>query len=146
LHYFIQLNLLKQLSINYLPNKSLIVTNNIVDGYPCYLFFNSNGEIVHKAYGKREISNFLNLLQKVPNPDFQYYTLRKKYEENKQDKTILKKLLNASMEAEPEDKQDLIKAYLSQKPAIENESRSTGHHGCNPFFPRHWLPITFESS
>lgn len=98
--------------------------NYQVDGYPCYLFFNPNGEIVHKAYGKREISNFLNLLQKVPNPDFQYYTLRKKYEENKQDKTILKKLLNASMEAEPEDKQDLIKAYLSQKPAIETKAEA----------------------
>src|SRR5690606_13833837 len=27
--------------------------NYQVDGYPCYLFFNPNGEIVHKAYGKR---------------------------------------------------------------------------------------------
>lgn len=98
--------------------------NYQVDGYPCYLFFNPNGEIVHKAYGKREISNFLNLLQKVPNPDFQYYTLRKKYEENKQDNTILKKLLNASMEAEPEDKQELVSAYLSQKPAIETEAEA----------------------
>lgn len=95
-----------------------------VDGYPCYLFFSPQGEIVHKAYGKRDIPNFLNLLKKIQDPDSQYYTLRERYKENKIDVQVLKLLLNASMEAEPEDKQELIQAYLAMNPDVQSNAEA----------------------
>lgn len=95
-----------------------------IAGYPCYLFFNANGEIVHKAYGKREVANFMELLNRASNPDKQYYTLRKKYNSNPKDRSTLAKVIRSGKDAEPADYRELLKAFFAGNTEVNSEAEA----------------------
>jgi thioredoxin-related protein len=47
---------------------------------PSFLFFDSNGEILHKDVGAKNVKEFIELTSKAADPGQQYYTLLKLYE------------------------------------------------------------------
>lgn len=91
-----------------------------ISAYPCILFFNPEGEIVHKVLGLQRVPNMLSLLGKVKNPDSQYYTLMEQYKKEGSKKENLDKLVRASAEAE-ENAQGYLKEYLSLIDAIDSK-------------------------
>jgi thioredoxin-related protein len=49
-------------------------------GFPTFLFFDPNGNIVHKGLGIYKANEFIELLQNARDPNKQYYSLLKKYQ------------------------------------------------------------------
>lgn len=66
-----------------------------ITGYPTLLFFNSNGEMVHRALGGRECLQFIDLGNDALNPDKQLVALKNQAGSNKADVGIQKKYIAA---------------------------------------------------
>jgi thioredoxin-related protein len=81
-----------------------------VRNYPTYLFFNPNGELVHRGLGSMPAEDFIALCTNTLNPEKQYITLQKKYLSGERDTAFLRNfVLNAN------DTQDsLLKPALSE--------------------------------
>jgi len=54
-----------------------------ITAFPAFLFFNPDGEAIHKAYGFYEPNVFKALLTDSRNPEKQYYTVVNAYKQNK---------------------------------------------------------------
>lgn len=52
---------------------------------PTYLFFSSNGKLVHRGSGYKELNDFLSLVMEATDSSKQYYTLLRKYREGYKD-------------------------------------------------------------
>lgn len=93
--------------------------------YPTYLFFNPNGELVHKIIGGIvQGDGFLTKSKAALNPDTQYYRLKKMFDDGRRDAPFLRTLLNAAFTVrETADYTGIANAYLSQqtKPLTEDD-------------------------
>lgn len=69
-----------------------------VNALPAYLFFYSNGEIVHRAVGYKSADEFLELGKDAATSSKQYYTLLKDFKEGKNSGDMLKYLAIATKE------------------------------------------------
>lgn len=58
--------------------------------YPSYLFFNSNGELVHRSGSSKPVKMFIEDGKNAINPDKQIVTLQKKYEAGDKSETVIK--------------------------------------------------------
>ena len=67
--------------------------------YPTYLFFDPNGEAVHRAVGSSDAQTFLTKGKDAMNSDKQYYTLLKKYENGQKDPAFLRTLAKVADDA-----------------------------------------------
>jgi thioredoxin-related protein len=68
-----------------------------VQNYPTYLFFNPNGELVHRGLGSMPAEDFIALCTNTLNPEKQYITLQKKYVSGERDTAFLRNfVLNAN--------------------------------------------------
>lgn len=65
-----------------------------VRAYPTYLIFNSDGEIIHRFVGSSGADEFIAAGKDILNPDNQYYTQIKKYEQADRSPALLLKLTN----------------------------------------------------
>lgn len=85
--------------------------------YPTYLFFNPNGELVHKIVGGVvQGDGFLTKSKAALNPDTQYYRLKKMFDDGRRDAPFLRTLLNAALTVrETADYTGIANAYLSQQ-------------------------------
>lgn len=85
--------------------------------YPTYLFFDPDGELVHKIIGGTVFGDeFLDKSKPALNPDFQYYRLKARYDNGKRDAQFLRTLLNAALAArETADFTVIANEYLSQQ-------------------------------
>lgn len=54
-----------------------------INAYPTYLFFSSNGDILHKDAGFKSPDEFIKVLDNASSASKQYYTLLKLYQEGK---------------------------------------------------------------
>ena len=63
-----------------------------VRAYPTYLFFDPNGTIVHRSVGSSDAAAFLTKAHDALNPEKQYYTLLKQYQNGKKDPAFLRNL------------------------------------------------------
>jgi thioredoxin-related protein len=50
-----------------------------VDVFPTYLFFDPNGEIVHKGFGAMDVASFISLGKDARNPRRQFFTMKRAY-------------------------------------------------------------------
>ncbi|MFT5646056.1 MAG: thiol-disulfide isomerase/thioredoxin [Aureispira sp.] len=66
-----------------------------VNSYPTMLYFNSDGELVHRIIGAYEAVDFLAKSKAALSPDNQIYTLKKKFEKEKGNPAFLRKYANA---------------------------------------------------
>ncbi len=63
-----------------------------IRAYPTYLFFNPNGVAVHRAVGSSDVATFIAKGKDALDPEKQYYTQLKKYENGKKDPDFLRGL------------------------------------------------------
>ena len=74
-----------------------------VRAYPTFLVFDPNGELVHRIVGGGEADDFIASVSKSLNPETQYVTLVKKFEQNPKDVKIAKQLIAAAESAYDEE-------------------------------------------
>lgn len=70
-----------------------------IRAYPTYLFFDPNGNVVHRAVGSSDAKTFIAKGKDALDPDKQYYTQLRKYENGKKDPAFLMSLAMISQGA-----------------------------------------------
>ena len=84
-----------------------------VKAYPTYLFFDPNGEIVHRAVGSCSAMLFISRAKKALDSETQYYTLLNKYKSGQKDSAFLRKVMLSAEDAyEKEEAQKLLAKFL----------------------------------
>lgn len=88
-----------------------------IDSYPTYLFFNPDGELVHKIKGGTlEGDVFLTQSKAALNPNSQYYRLKAMFDNGQRGAPFLRNLLNVAFAVRENADYTLIaNAYLSQQ-------------------------------
>lgn len=84
---------------NWYADSHYIIEKYGIKWYPTYLFFNSNGILVHRAVNSGSASVFLSKAKNALNPETQYYTLLQKYKTGQKDTAFLHKAALAAREA-----------------------------------------------
>ena len=93
--------------------------NYSVNVYPTFLFFNPNGELVHRAVGSSEADAFIAKTKEALAPETQYYTLLKKYKKGQKDSAFLHRLTLASMNAyDMENGSKIANDYFATQPDL----------------------------
>lgn len=83
-----------------------------VSGFPTYLFFSPEGEIVHRDTGARKIAEFINLASDALNPSKQFYTLLRNYQQGRKDYALMPYLAKtASMLADKDTANTIVADY-----------------------------------
>ncbi len=92
--------------------------------YPTYLFFNPNGELVHKFVGSMSADDFIKQSKNALSPTTQYYSLLKQYSQHTTDSSFLKKLMIAASEAN-ENATTYFDAYVKTQPTMFTKENVT---------------------
>ena len=71
-----------------------------VRSYPTYLFFDSNGNLVHRSLGSMPAEDFIKICRDALNPDLQYVTQRKKYLSGNKDTAFLRQFTLVAADAQ----------------------------------------------
>ena len=82
-----------------------------VAAYPTLLFFNPNGELVHKVLGAQPADQLLMQSEKAIDPTQQIFSMQKKYEAGERNPEFLLKYINSLIQAN-EDPNEAVQAYL----------------------------------
>ncbi len=89
---------------------------NVVPAYPTYLFFTSDGKVVHRIVGAKTIEKFRDEAAKAFDPEKQFYTILTKYERGVLDTSELKRLALELRSSEKVLSDKLAIAYLEKIP------------------------------
>ncbi len=84
--------------------------------FPPTLFFSSDGIVVHKAVGFKQVNQFIAEAKKSLNPDTQFYTTVSKFKRGELDTAQLKNLALEYREVDAKLAGDLAAQYLSKLP------------------------------
>ncbi|HAS41248.1 MAG TPA: hypothetical protein DCS93_12255 [Microscillaceae bacterium] len=84
-----------------------------VSAYPTLLYFNPQGEVVHKIAGAAPANILLKLTADALNPETQVFTLQRRFEKGEKNDEFLEKYIKA-LKAAFEDIAEPVKLYLSQ--------------------------------
>lgn len=87
-----------------------------VSAYPTLLYLNKEGELVHRLVGALPADQFLEKSKEATKPDFQYYTLRKKFEKGERKSDFLLKIAKAAESASIDDANAIFKEYVKSLP------------------------------
>jgi len=91
-----------------------IMVNYKIQAFPTYLFFDPNGNVVHRSVGAGPAEMFLAKAANALNPETQYYTLLKQYESGTKDSASLRKMALAAQDAyDMENAKKIADAYLA---------------------------------
>ncbi|RYY33281.1 MAG: DUF255 domain-containing protein [Sphingobacteriaceae bacterium] len=80
-----------------------LMVNYKINAFPTYLYFNPNGELVHRALGSAPAPMFISWSKNALDPKTQYYTMKKEYAAGKRDTAFLHALSLASQSAYDEE-------------------------------------------
>ncbi len=93
-----------------------------VQVFPTYLIFDAEGNIVHRFVGSSPVEEFLAHIKKSINPETQYYTLLRQYENGKKDETLLRNLAMAAQAAyDPENAAKISDEYVATQKDLYTE-------------------------
>ncbi len=96
-----------------------IARNYNVNVYPTFLFFNPNGDLVHRAVGSSEAVKFIEKTGEALHPETQYYTQLAKYKSGKRDSAFLHSLTDQAMNAyDMENAGKIANDYLATQPDL----------------------------
>ncbi len=98
---------------------SYIEKSYAINAYPSFLFFDSEGNPVHKAMGVKDIKDFLKLAEDARNTKKQYYSILKNYQPGKIDTSELKGLARSFKNQDEVIAGKLASEYLSRIPQTQ---------------------------
>jgi thioredoxin-related protein len=113
-----------------------------INAYPTFLFFNPNGELVHRFCGAPGKKEFLANVDNALHTETQYYSLKQVFNKNIKDSNYLKKMLFAAKLAY-DDTKEYFKAYISTQASmftlnnvelLKEFTKSTKDSGFNVIF------------
>ena len=85
-----------------------------INGYPTFLYFNTNGELVHRELGSCTTDMFIDRGKHSMSPETQYYTQLKKYYSGERNPSFLKNLTLLALHAYDDSVTPVVsKLYLS---------------------------------
>ncbi len=84
-----------------------------VRNYPTYLFFDQNGNLVHRSLGSMPANDFIKVINNALNPEQQYVTLKKKYLEGNKDSAFLRTFSIVAYEAQDSLYRTSMEEFLS---------------------------------
>lgn len=91
-----------------------LMTNFKINVFPTYLFFSPDGELVHREIGSSDAETFIKKGNNALDPERQYYTLARRYEQGQKDPDFLRKLCTAARGAyDIENIKKFVDAYLA---------------------------------
>jgi thioredoxin-related protein len=91
-----------------------LMTNYKINVFPTYLFFSPDGELVHREIGSSDAETFIQKGKNALDPEKQYYTLLRRYEQGQNDPDFLRKLSIAAWAAYDRDNaKKFVNAYLA---------------------------------
>lgn len=95
-----------------------------VTGFPTYLFFSPDGNIVNKQFGYYKVDDFITIAGNTLNPDKQYYTLLENYQKGRKNYAVMDTLALKAMYLGDIDiantiARDYINNYLTTLPEKE---------------------------
>ena len=96
--------------------------NYAVNAYPTFLFFDKNGDPVHKVVGFRDAKGFIQLAADVQNPEKQYYHVLKNFEPGKLDTADEKGLIYSMKNTDPKLAARIGEDYFSRIPRSRLQS------------------------
>jgi thioredoxin-related protein len=91
-----------------------------VRSYPTYLFFDSNGNLVHRGLGSMPAGDFITLCSNALNPNKQYITLQKEYLSGNRDTSFLKNFVIESLNNQDSLYKPAMIEYLTLRKTIED--------------------------
>jgi thioredoxin-related protein len=71
-----------------------------IRAYPTYLFIDGNGELVHKSLGMMPAPEFIKVGESAADPNKQFFTLKKKFDEGENNPEVLLKMIEAARSAD----------------------------------------------
>ncbi len=83
-----------------------------VRSYPTYLFFDSNGNLVHRGLGSMPAEDFIKLCKSALDPNQQYITLREKYLSGNKDTAFLRQFSMVAADAQDSLYKSAMMEYL----------------------------------
>jgi len=83
-----------------------------VRSYPSYLFFNSDGELIHRSGGSKPIEAFIQDGKNALDPNKALYSLKAKYDSGEIDAVLLYEYSFALYNANMKNTQEIAKEYL----------------------------------
>ncbi len=95
-----------------------------VHSYPTYLFFNSNGELVHRSGGAKESDKFIQDGRNAMNPDMTLYGLQAKYEAGNRSAEVLMNYAIALSNANQKGTKEVADAYFATQSESDLMSES----------------------
>lgn len=91
-----------------------LMTNFKINVFPTYLFFSPDGELVHREIGSSDAETFIKKGNNALDPEKQYYTLVRRYEQGQKDPEFLRNLSVAARAAyDRENVKKFVDAYLA---------------------------------
>ncbi|RVU00035.1 DUF255 domain-containing protein [Mucilaginibacter limnophilus] len=85
-----------------------------IRAFPTYLYFNPDGELVHRALGSTNAPEFIKWAKNALNPKTQYYSMKKEYAAGKKDTAFLHALALASQQAYDEPfSSEVVNKYIA---------------------------------
>lgn len=84
-----------------------------VRNYPTYLFFDPNGELVHRSLGSMPAKDFIELCQNTLQPENQFITLKKKYLSGIRDSAFLRNFAEKANDAQDSLAQPALVEFLT---------------------------------
>lgn len=96
-----------------------------IKSYPTYLFFDSEGNLVHKVIGAYELKEFLEEAGNALNPEKSYYPLLKKYESGDKTEVAMRELISRQYRATGGVKPELVEDYfeVAKEPSSQSNWR-----------------------
>lgn len=92
-----------------------------VRNYPTYLFFDSNGNLVHRSLGSMPAEDFIEVCKNALNPEKQYITLREKYLSGNRDTAFLRNFIYEALNNQDSLYKTSLIEYLTLNKTIKDE-------------------------
>jgi len=86
-----------------------------VRSYPSYLYFNSEGELIHRSGGSKPVEAFIEDGENALNPDRALYSLKAKYNSGDRSEELLYEYTYALSNASMKNTQEVAKEYLESQ-------------------------------
>lgn len=83
-----------------------------VRNYPTYLFFDADGNLVHRSLGSMPVADFIMLCSNTLQPQNQFITLKKQYDNGQRDTAFLRNYAMQANLAQDETAQTALKEFL----------------------------------
>jgi thioredoxin-related protein len=118
-----------------------------VEAYPTYLFFDPDGNLVHRNLGSSPPEVFITMVTDALDPDKQYYRMLAKYQAGERDSGFLRRFAYAALDAyDLENGQKGAEDYLNTGVNLYDRTSLQLIRACTRSSRDKWFPVLYEQA